>query len=102
MKLLAFLRKELGIKGKTIHSGRGFWMFHSAEPMTRAEFHALVDAKVGNWLDRGLLEQAISLDAESGERHEYRFTDAFKGNTRLGYFVPNDSDDAVTFLASVA
>jgi len=102
MKLLTFLRKELGIKGKTIHSGRGFWMFESETPMTKAEFHALVDSKVGNWMARGLLEKSISNDAEGGERYEYLFSDAFEGNTRLGYFVPNDHDNAARFLASVA
>lgn len=105
MKLLPFLRKELSIRGKTRHSGRGFWMFESHTPMTSAEVHSRVMEKIEDWKARGLIESPEAYQSNQGVRYTIRFDkNKFEGNTKFGYFVPNAiaNDEASNFIGSVA
>lgn len=50
-KPLAFVRKQLKSKGKSLHSGRGFYVCYSDK--TNSELLSAAKQKLQSWLDKG-------------------------------------------------
>lgn len=53
----SFVRKQLNVRGKTCHSGRGFYMCDTEEATSAEIFHTITDGGLlSRWRARGIVQ----------------------------------------------
>lgn len=76
--LVSFIRKELGWKGKTEHTGRGAWWMHATDDVTYDEKLSKVKSLLPKWREKGLVMDM--------EENEDGFAILFSGSHFDGYY----------------
>jgi hypothetical protein len=64
VSLVSFVRNQLGFPGKSVNSGRGFFMCEIYEEITWTEFSDRVKTAIAVWQERGLLK---TVDVDKNE-----------------------------------
>ena len=62
--LVQFVRKGVGLKGYTEHSGRGAWIMYSNDDLSVYDKLKRIRKKVEEWQEAGIIESWI-IDRES-------------------------------------
>ena len=60
--LVTFIRKELGFKGKSEHSGRGFWTMSSEEELSYGDIAGKIQSLLPKWRKKHLVVKAEVTD----------------------------------------
>lgn len=60
--LVTFIRKELGFKGKSEHSGQGFWCMDSEEVLYYSDVKIKIESLLPKWRKKHLVVKAEITD----------------------------------------